>query len=149
VHVPIDRKSLGPVEFLVVAFPGSQFKGEIVPALRDLVESGTIRILDIAFVMKGEDGTVTTMELTDLGGEELVAFTQLDNQDLEALVNDEDLQLAAEELEPGDSAALLVWEDTWAAPLANAILNAGGEVLALERVPREAVDEVLDAIGVG
>ncbi len=143
----IDKSTLGPVELLVVAFPGSQLKGEIVPALKELVDAGTIRILDVVFVAKDADGTVGKLELSQLSDSESELYLELaSSDDLEALVNDEDLDLAADLLEPGDSAALLVWEDVWAIRVTNAIRDAGGVLLALERVPAEAVDVVLDAI---
>lgn len=147
--VPIDRSTLGPIEILAVAFPGSRFKGEIVPALHELVEGGVIRILDLVFVKKEVDGTVTALEVGELeGGETIDSFGSLGSAG-EELINDEDLADVADELEPGSSAALLVWEDRWAARLVAAIRDAEGEVLALERVPREAVDEVLDALAAG
>jgi hypothetical protein len=146
--MPIDRSTLGPVEVLAVSFPGSEFKGEIVPALRELVDNGTIRILDLAFVRKELDGTVTALEVGELASGGSDSFATLGTVQ-EELVNDEDLADVADELEPGTSAALLVWEDRWAAKLAAAIRDAKGEVLSLERVPREAVDEVLDALAAG
>jgi hypothetical protein len=146
--VPIDRSTLGPVEVLAVAFPGSELKGEIVPALRELVDNGTIRILDLVFVKKELDGTVTALEVGELSSSGADSFDTLGSVE-EELVSDEDLADVADELEPGSSAALLVWEDRWAARLAAAIRDANGEVLAMERVPREAVDEVLDALSGG
>ena len=146
--MPIDRSTVGPIEILAVAFPGNRFKGEIVPALRELVEGGTIRILDLVFVRKEIDGTVTALEVGELEEGEADSFGSLGRVE-EELINDEDLADVADELEPGSSAALLVWEDRWATKLATAIRDAQGKVLALERVPREAVDEVLDALGAG
>jgi uncharacterized membrane protein len=148
VHVPIDSSSVGPVEIMAVAFPGSQFKGEIVPALGELVDNGTIRVLDLAFVNKDMDGNITVLELSELGDEARATYTRLESAD-EALFNDEDLRDAGEILEPGDSAAVLVWEDCWATKLRNAIRDAGGKLLALDRVPPEALDEVLEALAAG
>jgi hypothetical protein len=134
----VDVDDLGPVEFLVVAFPGSRFSGEIVPALLDLVESGIVRIIDLVFVSRDLDGTITALEVAELDDDEAAAFARLGGgQGL--LLSDEDLEYAAEALEPGDSAAVLVWEDVWAAGLAKALRNAGAELVALERVPRELV----------
>jgi len=135
--------SIGPVEYLIVAFPGNQFKGEIVPALAELVESGTIRIIDLAFVMKDADGAVVTAEMGDLDSDVFKAFDALTPETL-GLLNEEDLAAAAEELEPNSSAALLVWEDVWATKLRDAILNAGGEVLDLERLPYEVVQAAVE-----
>jgi Family of unknown function (DUF6325) len=135
--------SIGPVEYLIVAFPGNQFKGEIVPALAELVEAGTIRIIDLAFVMKDADGAVVAAEVGDLDSEVFKAFDALSPEGL-GLLNEEDLAAAGEELEPNSSAALLVWEDVWATKLRDAILNAGGEVLDLERLPYEVVQAAVE-----
>ena len=135
--------SIGPVEYLIVAFPGNQFKGEIIPALADLVEAGTIRIIDLAFVMKDADGAVVTAELGDLDSEVFKAFDALSPETM-GLLNEEDLAAAGEELDPNSSAALLVWEDTWATTLRDAIVNAGGELLDLERVPYEVVNAAVE-----
>ena len=135
--------SIGPVEYLIVAFPGNQFKGEIIPALADLVEAGTIRLIDLAFVMKDADGAVVTAELGDLDSEVFKAFDALSPETM-GLLNEEDLAAAGEELDPNSSAALLVWEDTWATTLRDAIVNAGGEVLDLERVPYQVVNAAIE-----
>ena len=135
--------SFGPVEYLIVAFPGNQFKGEIIPALADLVDAGTIRIIDLAFVMKDADGAVVTAELGDLDSEIFKAFDALSPETM-GLLNEEDLAAAGEELDPNSSAALLVWEDTWATALRDAIVNAGGEVLDLERVPYQVVNAAVE-----
>jgi hypothetical protein len=135
--------SIGPVEYLIVAFPGNQFKGEIVPALAELVEAGTIRIIDLAFVLKDTDGAVVAAELGDLDSDVFKAFDALSPEGL-GLLNEEDLAAAGEELEPNSSAALLVWEDVWATKLRDAILNAGGEVLDLERLPYEVVQAAVE-----
>jgi uncharacterized membrane protein len=143
--MPIDRSSLGPVEILAVAFPGNEFKGEIVPALAELVEAGLIRVLDLAFVGKDDDGSVTMFELSELGEEAQLQYASLGPLE-EALVNDEDIAGFGEQLPPGNSAALLVWEDRWAKKLVDAIRNANGVLMAHTRVPHEAVEEVLDAL---
>ena len=135
--------SIGPEEYLIVAFPGNQFKGEIVPALAELVEAGTIRIIDLAFVLKDADGAVVAAELGDLDSDVFKAFDALSPEGL-GLLNEEDLAAAGEELEPNSSAALLVWEDVWATKLRDAILNAGGEVLDLERLPYEVVQAAVE-----
>jgi len=148
--VPFDHAAIGPVELLVVAFPGSQFKGEIVPALKELVDNGTVRILDMVFVAKELDGTVAKLELADIDDPGALVYKEItSSDDLEAFVSDDDLDSAADLLEPGDSAALLVWEDLWAIRFRDAIRNANGEILALERVPVEALEVVLDVIDAG
>jgi hypothetical protein len=133
-----DAAEIGPVEYLIVAFPGNQFRGEIAPALADLVEAGTIRIIDIAFASKDENGEAAAFELSDLDPE---VRQGLENLGAEAggLFNEDDLMAAAEELDPNSSAALLVWENLWAKPVADAIREAGGELYDYDRVPHEVV----------
>jgi len=138
-----SHMSIGPVEYMIVAFPGNKFKGEIVPALKELVETGTIRIIDLAFVMKDADGAVGTAELADLDSNVYKAFDALSPETM-GLLNQDDLAAAGEELDPNSSAALLVWEDVWATKLRDAIVNANGELLDLERVPYEVVQAAVD-----
>ena len=135
--------SIGPVEYMIVAFPGSRFKGEIIPALQELVDAGTIRIIDLAFVMKDADGAVVTAEMADLDPDVFKAFDALSSERL-GLLNEEDLAAAGEELDPNSSAALLVWEDVWATKVRDAIRNAGGELLDLERIPGEVVEAAVE-----
>jgi hypothetical protein len=131
-------EEIGPVDYLIVAFPGNQFRGEIAPALADLVESNTIRIIDIAFVGKGADGSTASFELMELDPEVQNALEGI-GIEVSGLFNEEDLEAAAEELEPNSSAALLVWENVWARNVAQAIRNAGGEVLDFDRLPHDVV----------
>ncbi len=141
---------IGPVDYMIVAFPGNQFKGEIAPALADLVDAGTIRIIDIAFVGKSADGEAVAFELTEL---DPAVQEGLDSLGIEigGLLNEDDLMDAADGLEPNSSAALLVWENVWAREAAQAIRNAGGQLVAFERVPHDVVqaarDYVLEAAG--
>jgi hypothetical protein len=132
---------MGPVEYAVFGFPGNKFKGEIIPALTDLVESGTIRILDLLFMMKDVNGDVEGFELRDLP-EEIPGFDDI-AQDTLSLLSDEDLAFAADSLEPNSSGALLVIENVWAERLANAIRDADGEMYANARIPAEVVDAAL------
>jgi hypothetical protein len=113
--------AIGPVEYMIVAFPGNKFSGEIVPALGELVDNGTIRIIDLAFVIKDADGNVATLEVSDLDSAVGEAFGKLAGQGPGGLLNEEDLEAAAEELDPNSSAALLVWEDLWATRLKEAV----------------------------
>ena len=135
---------LAPVDYMIVAFPGNEFKGEIAPALADLVEKGTIRIIDLAFVAKDADGNIAAFELTDIDPDVRQGFENM-GVEVNGLFNDEDLQAAGEELEPNSSAALLVWENLWARDVAQAIRNAGGELLDFERLPHEVVQAARDA----
>jgi Family of unknown function (DUF6325) len=135
---------IGPVEYLIVAFPGSRFRGEIAPALADLVEAGTIRIIDIAFASKDANGEAAAFELGDLDPEVREGLEKL-GATSGGLFNDADLMAAAEELNPDSSAALLVWENVWAQNVAQAMRDAGGEVLDFERIPHEVVQAARDA----
>ncbi len=135
---------IGPVEYMAVSFPGNKFKGEIVPALKELVDSGTVRIIDLAFVTKDADGSILAMEVEELDSDAGKAFAAL-QAEIGDLVNADDLQAVGEVLEPNSSAAVLVWEDVWAAKLAKAIRDAGGVLLDLERVPHEVVQAALRA----
>ncbi len=129
---------IGPVDYAVIAFPGNQFKGEIAPALSDLVEAGTIRLIDAAFVGKDENGDVVAFELTELAPDVQEALDAL-NIEVQGLFNDEELRAAGQELEPNTSAALLVWENVWARNVAQAMRDAGGVLVAFERVPHDVV----------
>src|SRR5688500_18881021 len=118
-------EEIGPVEYMIVAFPGNKFRGEIAPALAKLVESGTIRLMDVVFVGKDADGEVVAFELQELDPEVREGLENLGIEET-GLFNEEDLMAAAEELEPDMSAALLVWEDVWAREVAQAMRDAGG-----------------------
>jgi Family of unknown function (DUF6325) len=138
-----ERMSVGPVEYMIVAFPGNRFKGEIIPELQNLVDAGTINVIDLAFVIKDAEGNMAALEAGDLDSDVGAAFAKLGGVN-GGLLNQEDLEAAAEELEPNSSAALLVWEDVWATKLRDAIVNAGGELLDLERLPGEVVHAAVE-----
>ena len=131
---------IGPVEYAVIAFPGNKFSGEIAPALAELIEAGTIRIIDLAFVGKDADGNVLSFEMTDLE-EDVRQALEGAGVDASGLLNEDDLNAAAEELEPNSSALLIVWEDVWATKLAQAVRNADGVILDFERIPHDVVVE--------
>jgi hypothetical protein len=133
-----EAAEIGPVEYLIVGFPGSQFRGDIAPALADLVDAGTIRIIDIAFASKDANGELAAFELSDLDPEVREGLEKL-GATSGGLFNEEDLMAAAEELDPNSSAALLVWENVWAKPVADAIRDAGGELYDYDRIPHEVV----------
>jgi hypothetical protein len=134
----MNMEEIGPVDYLIVAFPGNKFRGEIAPALAELVEAGTIRIIDIAFVGKDADGEAATFELMDLDPDVSAALEKM-GVEVTGLFNEEDLQAAAEELEPNSSAALLVWENVWARNVAQAMRDAGGVVYDFGRIPHDVV----------
>src|SRR5262249_1220685 len=112
VSMPTDA-TIGPVELAVIEFPGSQFNAEIVPALAELVDTGIVRIIDLVLVTKELDGSITSIELNELGEEEQAAFDQLDGE-VNGLLSDEDLAAAGDALGEGNSAMLIVWENSWA-----------------------------------
>ena len=128
---------IGPVEYLLISFPGNQFRGEIAPAIANLVEGGTIRILDLTFIIKAADGSTAMFEYDELP--EAAGFVDIEGE-ADSLFSDEDLELAAEALEPNSSALFILWEDTWATELADAIRGAGGQILAGQRIPRDIVE---------
>jgi Family of unknown function (DUF6325) len=138
-------QELGPVDYLIVAFPGNKFRGEIVPALADLVDNGTIRIIDLAFVGKNAEGEIVAFEVMDLEPDVKKAFEDM-GIEVTGLFNEDDLMAAGEELEPDSSAALLVWENVWARNVADGIRNAGGVILDFERLPHEVVQAARDAV---
>lgn len=135
---------LGPIDYVLIEFPGSQFNGEIAPNIVELVNSETIRLLDLVFVHKTEAGDVESLELSDA-----VPAEAGDLADVEVgyagLLAEEDVDAAAEVLEPGSSALLLVWENTWAAPLATAIRESGGQLVSSGRIPVNAIISALEA----
>ena len=138
---------MGPVEYLVVGFPGNKFKGEIVPALAELVENETIRIIDLIFIKKDAEGNVASFELNTLAEEEAAGFEDLEYE-IDDLLNEEDILLAAEMLEPNSSAAMLVFENVWATRLRDAIVSANGVLLDNARIPASIVKAALEAAGI-
>src|ERR1700712_1752403 len=139
-----DDMEMGPIDYLLVEWPGKQPEGEIAPYLVDLVDRGLIRILDLVFLAKGDDGTIAAMEISDVGGEvaELAIFEGASS----GLLDDEDIDEAGSALEPGTSAALLVYENTWAGPFAAAVRRSGGQLVASGRIPITDVLAALDAV---
>ena len=133
-----EEGELGPIDYLLVEWPGKQPNGEALPHLVDLVDRGLIRILDFAFIKKEEDGSVIQLEIADLGDEILVLEGASSG-----ILSDEDTSEAAQALENGTSAALLVYENSWAAPFASAVRRSGGQLVASGRIP---VNEILAAL---
>jgi hypothetical protein len=138
-----EAPEIGPIDYLLVEWPGRQPNGEVAPELVALVDRGLIRILDLTFIAKDEQGDVTVLELADLGGEvtELAVFEGASS----GLLGDDDVAQAGDVLEPGTSAALLIFENTWAAPFVGAVRRSGGELVASGRIPAEEVLAALDA----
>ncbi|HYI53710.1 MAG TPA: DUF6325 family protein [Microlunatus sp.] len=129
---------LGPVDWIVVEFPGSRFNGEIAPALRDLVDRGLVRVLDLLLLKKDADGTIEAFEISDLDDSEIGELRMLETQ-LAMLLTEDDVTAVAAAVEPGSSAAVLVWENTWAAPFGSAVRRSGGQLVASGRIPIQAL----------
>jgi Family of unknown function (DUF6325) len=134
--------SLGPVEYIILGFPGNKFKGDILPALGDLVESGTIRVMDLAIVKKDADGSVLAVEVEDLAGEEAEAFAF--EKAIGDLLNEEDLMYIGDLLEPDSTAAVLIWENLWARRFVETIREADGVLVDYDRIRHEVVQAAID-----
>jgi Family of unknown function (DUF6325) len=136
--------SLGPVELLIVSFPGNQFKGEIAPALKELVDNGTIRVIDILFVNKDENGKVEMVEINDLDDDDLSTFDPVVS-DVTGLLTEDDIQHLSKLLDNNSSAAMMLFENTWATKFRDALLNANAQLVLNERIPRAVIEEVAAA----
>jgi len=135
--------SVGPVDVAVVLFEGNRFNGEVAPALAELQQSGTVRIIDLAFLTRDADGNAGFVEVEDADVAD--AFAGISESQLD-LLNDEDLTSMAEGLDPDSSAMVVVWENTWASRLAAAVRGSGGEVISYLRIPRETVVAAIEAL---
>jgi hypothetical protein len=131
-HREAPVPGVAPVEYIIIGFPGPHFRSEIVPPLAKLIDSGTVRTIDLVFVHNARDGAVTTHEFDQL--EELAPFSALDGE-VSGLINEEDVAYAADALAPGTAAAIIVWEDTWATGFARAVRSTGGIMLEGARIP--------------
>jgi Family of unknown function (DUF6325) len=136
---------MGPIDYLVVAFPTDRMTGEAFPLLVDLVDRGIIRILDLAFLRKAEDGTVTTLTQVDLERMKVLEAALFDGA-ASGLLGPDDIAEAASALEPGTAAGVLVYENVWATPFATALRRVGGQLVASGRIPVQAVVAALDAL---
>jgi hypothetical protein len=135
-----DIEEMGPIDYIVLEWPGRQPDGSVAPLIIDLVDRGIIRIIDIAVMVKDEEGHVAALDLAALEGE----FSEFEGAST-GLLDQEDLDEAAAALEPGTSAAVLVWENRWAAPVAVAVRKSGGQLIASGRIPIQAILAALDA----
>jgi hypothetical protein len=139
-----DVDELGPVDWIVVEFPGSKFNGQIAPALLDLVERDLIRVLDLLVLKKDDDGSLEAFELSDLDQGEIGDLRTYESE-LAMLLSEEDVTSLAAAIEPGSSAGVLVWENTWAAPFASAVRRSGGQLVASGRIPIQALLAAIEA----
>jgi Family of unknown function (DUF6325) len=136
----INVDELGPVDYVVVGFPADKadFSGAMADELKKLMDSGTVRVLDLLMVTKDEDGTISVAELRD-HDDSLVGELRSLEADLSLMLAVEDVERLGGDLELGSAAAVLVWENTWAAPFASAVRHSGGELLAMGRIPTQAL----------
>ena len=139
--------TLGPLDYLVVGFPGNQFKGEIAPAINEARQKGIIRLVDLVFILKDEAGATVTMELTDMPEDIKNAFSSA-RGDLAGLLTAEDISSLAQDIPPGNSALIVLYEHTWAIKIKEALINAKGVLITQGRIPQELhadFDDELDA----
>lgn len=135
---------MGPIEILIIGFPGNKFTGEVAPALAELVESGQIRVIDLVFVAKDGAGDVVAVELSDVDKTTSAAFQPYVDEP-SGMLSDEDIEDIAVSLPSNSSAALLLFEHVWATKFRDAVVGAGGVLIDSIRIPKEVVDAVVGA----
>lgn len=135
---------LGPVEILIVQFPGTEVKGDIVPAIKDLVEQGTIRVIDILFIKKDQGGNVTMLEINDLDDASFAAFNPI-VAEIDGLVSKDDIQQLAATLNNDSMAGVMLFENTWATRMRDAITDTQGKVVLIDRIPQGVIEQALAA----
>lgn len=140
--------AIGPIELLVVRFPGNQFKGEIAPALQELIDSGTIHVIDLIFAIKDEQGTLAVLELNDLGDQRMAVVAPKPSP-LNGALTEDDARSLTGGLENNSSVAIMLFENTWATRFADAMRNANGELVLSERIPRAVIDELIAELKAG
>jgi Family of unknown function (DUF6325) len=133
-------EDMGPIDYIVIEWPGREPTGEVAPLILDLIDRGIIRILDVAFMVKGEDGSTAALETGALPA----PFNEFDGAST-GIIGPEELEDAASALKPGTCAAVLIWENRWAAPVAVALRRSGGELVASGRIPTQSIVAALDA----
>lgn len=139
----LNPDSIGPVDIALVVFEGNHFTGDVAPALAELNDSGTVHIIDLAFVSKDAEGNTTVIEVEDADVAD--AFAGLTGGQLD-LLNDEDLDIMANDLEPNTSALVVVWENSWMARVGAAIRGSGGSLVGIQRIPAEVVTAAIEAL---
>ncbi|NUT37028.1 MAG: DUF1269 domain-containing protein [Hamadaea sp.] len=137
---------MGPIDYLVVEFRGNRMTGEGIPLLLDLVERRIIRILDLALIRKDTDGTITALKIEDLDAEGAKEFAVFQGAS-SGLLGDEEMREAADVIEPGNAAGIIVYENSWAAPLAMAWRRGGAQMVASGRIPVQALLAAAEAAG--
>ncbi|MGW7056611.1 DUF6325 family protein [Streptomyces sp. NPDC054887] len=139
-----ETAELGPIDYLILEFPGNRMTGESLPLLLNLVDRRIIRILDLSFIRKDTDGSVSALEIADIDGDGKLDLAVFDGAS-SGLLDEDDLQEAASVLEPGNSAGVLVYENVWAAPLAAALRRSGARMVANGRIPVQDLLATLEA----
>jgi len=139
-----DLEDMGPVDYVLIEFPDGVHKGGAAPLLVDLVDRGIIRILDLMFLSKDEDGSTTALEIGDIDGDGKTDFVVFEGAS-SGLLSDEDRDQAGNTMEPGTAALLIVFENRWAAPFAKAMREAGGRLAAFGRIPVQELLASLEA----
>jgi hypothetical protein len=142
----INTDEIGPVDYLVVGFPADKadFSGEMASELKALIDSNTVRVLDLVVLTKDADGSVEASELRDADDKEVGELRALE-RDLAILLAEEDIEEIGQTLEPGSAAAVLVWDNTWAAPFGSAVRRSGGQLVASGRIPTQALIAAVEA----
>jgi hypothetical protein len=140
----VNVDELGPVDWIVVEFEGTKLNGDIAPILKDYVDRDLIRVLDLLFIKKDEDGGFEAFEATDLDDSEIGELRAYETE-LAMLLSEQDVADLVATIEPGSSAAVLVWENLWAAPFGAAVRHAGGQLVASGRIPIQAVIAAIEA----
>ncbi|MDT9687318.1 DUF6325 family protein [Streptomyces sp. P9(2023)] len=143
-----EFSEMGPVDYLILEFPGNRMTGEGLPLLLDLVDRQIIRILDLSFIRKDADGSVSAMAIADIDGDGVLDLAVFDGAS-SGLLGEDDFQEAAAVLEPGNSAGILVYENVWAAPLAAALRRSGARMVANGRIPVQDLLATLEAAEAG
>jgi uncharacterized membrane protein len=137
--------TLGPLDYLVVGFPGNQFKGEIAPAINEARAKGLIRIVDLVFVMKDKDGATVNLEIKDLPEEIGDAFAGF-SEEVDGLFTPEDILALTDTLPPDNSALIMLFENTWAIKIKEALINANGVLITQGRIPQELHADIGDEL---
>jgi hypothetical protein len=143
--VSTELEESGPIDYLVVEFPGSKMTGEGLPLLVDLVDAGIIRILDLIFVKRELDGSIKAIEITDFDDDGQLDLAVFEGA-ASGLLGPDDVDEATSVIEPGSSAGILVYENVWAAPFARALRRGGAQLVASGRIPVQAILAKLDKI---
>jgi len=134
---------LGPIDYIVVEFPSTQFDGTIALEIDDLVDRGLVRVLDLLIIVKDAEGNVDVLEISDVEDDTLNAFQRYESE-LAMLLSESDVSNIAGAIEPGSTAAVLIWENLWAAPFGSAVRHKGGQLIASGRIPVQALLAVIE-----